>query len=77
MVRPHNLRLDAAGEGPWRGRVAFHRSVGALVEYHVETEEGATLRVAAMRQSEVRPIFDDASVSIAVVDPALSAVYPG
>ncbi len=76
MVRPHNLRLDAAGEGPWQGRVAFHRSVGPHVEYHVEIEGGMTLRVAAMRQSANRPIRDDASVSIAVVDPALCAVYP-
>ncbi|MBO6720089.1 MAG: ABC transporter ATP-binding protein [Rhizobiaceae bacterium] len=76
MARPHNLRLEVGDAGPWRGRVAFHRSIGPLVEYHVDMADGATIKVAAMRQSIDRPVADGAPVSIRIVDPALCAVYP-
>ncbi|MEM1428944.1 MAG: ABC transporter ATP-binding protein, partial [Pseudomonadota bacterium] len=58
------------------GRVSFSRMVGPLIEYHVETEDGAVLQIAAMRQDQARPIEDGAAVSIAVVDPGYCAVYP-
>ena len=76
MARPHNLRLAEAGSGPWQGTVAFNRNVGALIEYHVETVDGATVKVAALRQELARPIEDRASVTLSVIDPALCAVYP-
>ena len=76
MARPHNLRLAEAGAGPWQGTVAFHRNVGALIEYHIETADGATVKVAAMRQELARPLEDRASVTLSVIDPALCAVYP-
>lgn len=76
MARPHNLRLMAADNGVWRGRVSFHRTVGPLVEYHVETSDGANLQVAAMRQSSTEALKDGADVSIAVVDPEYCAIYP-
>jgi ABC-type Fe3+/spermidine/putrescine transport system ATPase subunit len=63
--------------GRWQGTVSFHRSVGPLVEYHVETGDGATVKVAAMRHERNRVIGDRAAVSIRIVDPALCAIYPG
>jgi ABC-type Fe3+/spermidine/putrescine transport system ATPase subunit len=76
MARPHNLRVADAGAGSWNGTVAFHRNVGALIEYHIETAEGATVKVAAMRQERARPFEDRTPVSISVINPALCAVYP-
>jgi len=75
MARPHNLRLTEAGTGLWQGTVAFHRNVGALIEYHIETADGVTVKVAAMRQELARPLADSASVTLSVIDPALCAVY--
>ncbi|MEM1300797.1 MAG: TOBE domain-containing protein, partial [Pseudomonadota bacterium] len=77
MARPHNLRLGPPENGCWTGRVSFRRNVGPLIEYHVETAAGETIRVAAMRQDRARPVSDRAEVSIAVIDPAGCAVYPG
>jgi ABC-type Fe3+/spermidine/putrescine transport system ATPase subunit len=77
MARPHNLQLELAASGPWQGTVSFHRSVGPLVEYHVETGDGTTVKVAAMRHERNRVIGDRATVSIRIVDPALCAIYPG
>ena len=76
MARPHNLQLDLAGASPWRGTIAFQRPVGPLIEYHVQTEEGATVKVAAMRHQRERAFADRTPVGIRVVDPALCAVYP-
>lgn len=76
MARPHNLKLNEPGAGPWQGRVRFHRTVGALIEYHVETTDGAVLQVAAMRQDRARPYEDDDAVSITVIDPSYCAAYP-
>ncbi len=76
MARPHNLRLAEAGAGPWQGTVAFHRNVGALIEYHIATADGTTVKVAAMRQEIARPLEDRATVTLSVIDPALCAVYP-
>jgi ABC-type Fe3+/spermidine/putrescine transport system ATPase subunit len=77
MARPHNLQIEPAASGPWQGRVSFHRSVGPLVEYHVESGDGTTVKVAAMRNERNRVIGDRAAVSIRIVDPALCAIYPG
>ena len=77
MARPHNLQLEPAGAGPWQGTVQFQRTVGPLIEYHVETADGAIVKVAAMRQERERPVEDRTHVSITVIDPALCAVYPG
>ena len=61
--------------------MSFHRSVGPLVEYlveyHVETGDGLTVKVAAMRNERNRVLGDGAAVSIRIVDPGLCAVYPG
>ncbi|QBF32052.1 Fe3+/spermidine/putrescine ABC transporter ATP-binding protein [Thalassococcus sp. S3] len=76
MARPHNLALGPEEAGTWRGRVAFHRTVGALIEYHIETPDGATLHVAAMRQQRARPLRTGAVVSLSVVDPSYCSVYP-
>ncbi len=77
MARPHNLHLEAAGTGSWKGSVLFHRTVGALIEYHVETADGATVKVAAMRRERERPVADHAEISISIVNPGLCTVYPG
>ncbi len=77
MTRPHNLRLAEAEAGAWQGTVAFHRTVGALIEYHIDTLDGVTVKVAALRQERARPVEDGARVSLAVIDPGLCAVYPG
>ncbi|MDG4650169.1 ABC transporter ATP-binding protein [Roseibacterium sp. SDUM158017] len=76
MTRPHNLRIAPEEDGPWRGRVAFHRTVGALIEFHVETPDGATVQVVSMRQHRLRPLQAGAAVSLSVIDPAYCAVYP-
>jgi ABC-type Fe3+/spermidine/putrescine transport system ATPase subunit len=75
MTRPHNLRIAAPTAGDWRGVVRFHRSVGPLLEYGVETAEGV-LRVAEIRQNRAAPLADGAAVSLSVIDPDLCAVYP-
>jgi hypothetical protein len=75
MTRPHNLRLGPPETGGWRGVVRFHRSVGPLLEYGVETPEGV-LRVAEIRQNRAAPLAEGAAVSLSVIDPALCAVYP-
>ena len=76
MARPHNLKLEPAEAGPWRGTVSFHRSIGPLIEYHVQIADGETIKVAAMRQERDHAVEDRAAVSIRVVNPALCAVYP-
>ncbi|WP_282060358.1 ABC transporter ATP-binding protein [Roseobacter litoralis] len=76
MTRPHNLRLAAGDKGPWRGHVSFHRTVGALIEYHIEIPDGTTIQVAAMRQERARPLQPGEVVSLSVIDPSYCAVYP-
>lgn len=76
MARPHNLKLVPLDASAWKGRVAFHRTVGPLIEYHVETADGALLQVAAMRRDRARTFEDGAEVSITVVDPDYCAIYP-
>ena len=56
MTRPHNLRLSSGDTGPWSGKIAFHRTVGALVEYHVDMPDGTTMQVATMRQDRAPPL---------------------
>jgi hypothetical protein len=75
MARPHNIRLRPGADGPWRGTVRFHRSIGALVEYIVGTEAGE-IRVLAMRQERARPLPDGAEVTLSVLDPPLCSIYP-
>lgn len=75
MARPHNLRLVPGEGGAWRGRVVFFRSIGPLIEYHVEAGARAPLRVVALRQERARPLGEGAPVSLSVLDPALCAVY--
>lgn len=74
MARPHNIRMRAGEDGLWRGAVRFHRSVGALVEYHVVTS-GGDVRVLALRQERARPLAEGTPVSLAIVDPDLCAIY--
>jgi ABC-type Fe3+/spermidine/putrescine transport system ATPase subunit len=74
MARPHNLSLKPGGEGPWQGKLAFQRSVGALVEYHVSTPAG-DLRVMAMRRPAARQPNPGETVTLGVIDPDLCAVY--
>ncbi|MGZ2257119.1 ABC transporter ATP-binding protein [Roseobacter sp. A03A-229] len=76
MARPHNLVLAPEEAGSWCGRVAFHRTVGALIEYHIEIADGTTLQVAAMRQERARTLRDGAAVSLSVIDPSYCSVYP-
>jgi ABC-type Fe3+/spermidine/putrescine transport system ATPase subunit len=75
MARPHNLRLTPGEDGRWRGEVLFHRTIGPLIEYHVETADGVELRVVVMRQERVPPIPEGAPVTLAVLDPDLCPVY--
>jgi ABC-type Fe3+/spermidine/putrescine transport system ATPase subunit len=75
MARPHNLRIKPGDAGPWRGVVRFHRSIGALIEYHVESDDGQALRVVAMRQERARPMPDGAAVTLSVLDPDLCTIY--
>lgn len=76
MARPHNLRIGPEADGPWRGRIAFHRPVGALIEFHVDMPDGTTVQVVSMRQERLRPLQTGVSVSLSVIDPAYCAVYP-
>jgi ABC-type Fe3+/spermidine/putrescine transport system ATPase subunit len=76
MTRPHNLRIAAPEAGPWRGRIAFQRTVGALVEVHVDMPGGETFQVALMRQDRDRPLTPGTEVSLSVIDPSFCAVYP-
>ncbi|MBF9050429.1 ATP-binding cassette domain-containing protein [Roseobacter sp. HKCCD9010] len=76
MTRPHNLRVAPEGTSPWRGTVSFHRTVGALIEYHVDMPDGTTIQVAAMRQERASPLQAGAAVSLSVIDPSYCAVYP-
>lgn len=75
MARPHNLKLAPPEASPWKGKVSFHCTIGPLIEYHVETLDGARLKIAAMRQERARALEDGAEVSIAVVDPDYCAIY--
>lgn len=75
MARPHNLRLAPPEAGHWAATVQFHRTVGALVEYHVETPEGSVLQVATMREARGPLFADGARASVHIIDPALCAVY--
>ncbi|MFK7762956.1 MAG: ABC transporter ATP-binding protein [Roseobacter sp.] len=77
MARPHNLKIAQPGDGAWTGTVTFHRNIGALIEYHVETQSGGGIRVAAMRQDQSRPIADHSAVGISVISPENCAIYPG
>lgn len=74
MARPHNIAMAAGEQGPWRGRVRFRRSIGALVEYEVATDAGP-VRVLALRQERARPLAEGAEVTLSIVDPGLCAVY--
>jgi ABC-type Fe3+/spermidine/putrescine transport system ATPase subunit len=76
MTRPHNLRLAPEGAGAWRGTVSFHRTIGALIEYHVALPDGRIIQVAGMRQERARPLRAGAEVSLSVIDPTYCAVYP-
>jgi ABC-type Fe3+/spermidine/putrescine transport system ATPase subunit len=73
MARPHNIALRPGTDGPWRGRISYQRSVGALVEYHVATDSGE-IRTVAMRGH--RTLSEGAAVVLSVVDADLCAVYP-
>jgi ABC-type Fe3+/spermidine/putrescine transport system ATPase subunit len=75
MARPHNIRLRPGEHGPWRGTVQFHRSVGPLVEYLVDTGAAEPVRVVAMRQETARTLPAGTAVSLSVLDPELCAVY--
>ena len=74
MARPHNLQLDLTGSSPWCGTIAFQRSVGPLIEYHVTMKDGSTVKVAAMRHERVFP--DSTSVGVRIVNTALCSIYP-
>ena len=76
MTRPHNLRLGPPETGPWQGKVAFQRTVGALIEVHVEMPDGAIIQVAMMRQDRMQPLAPGVPVSLSVIDPSFCAVYP-
>lgn len=75
MTRPHNLRLAEPGGSAWRGTVLFHRTIGALIEYHVKTVDGPVVQVATMRQERAGAFADGAEVGLQVVDPEYCAVY--
>ena len=76
MTRPHNLRIGPEEDGPWRGRIAFQRPVGALIEFHVDMPDGTTVKVVSMRQERLRRLHTGVNVSLAVIDPAYCATYP-
>lgn len=75
MVRPHNIHIEPGDAGPWRGIVRFHRSIGPLIEYHVDTNDEAPLRVVAMRQDRTRHLAEGDVVTLSIIDPNLCAVY--
>ncbi|MEM8569812.1 MAG: ABC transporter ATP-binding protein [Pseudomonadota bacterium] len=76
MARPHNLRLGPEEESNWRGSVVFHRTVGALLEYRIHTDNGETIQVVAIRQDRARPVPDGARVGLSIINPSLCSVYP-
>ena len=76
MTRPHNLRIAPEENGPWQGKIAFLRTVGALTEFHVDMPDGATMRVVSMRQDRLRTLDTGAAVSLSVIEPVYCSVYP-
>lgn len=76
MTRPHNLCIGPEEDGSWQGQIAFHRTVGALIEFHVDTPDGATVQVVSMRQDRLRTLKTGAAVSLTVINPVYCAVYP-
>jgi ABC-type Fe3+/spermidine/putrescine transport system ATPase subunit len=75
MARPHNLRIAPAVNSAWLGTVQFHRSIGPLIEYHVDTQTHGALRVVAMRQDRTRPFTEGEQVSLSILNPDLCSVY--
>ncbi len=78
MLRPHNILLgpaQAEGAG-WSGLVRFRRHVGALMEYEVGLEDGAALRVVALRNEAVARIEAGDRVSLSLRDPAACIAFP-
>ena len=78
MLRPHNILLGAAGvdESGWSGTVRFRRHVGALMEYEVGLDEGASLRVVALRDETVARIEIGDRVSLRLRDPSACIAFP-
>ncbi len=76
MSRPHNIRVEAGGPGPWAGRITLRRPLGPLVEYAVRTGDGADIKVSALRQEQASALADGAEVTLALRDPSLCAIYP-
>ena len=62
LVRPHNIILAAAdaGRSGWTGTVRSRRHVGAVLEYEIEADAGATLRAVALK--------DEAGAALALGD---------
>lgn len=76
MSRPHNIRVEAGGPGPWAGRITLRRPLGPLVEYAVRTGDGPDIKVSALRQEQAGTLADGAEVTLALRDPSLCAIYP-
>lgn len=76
MTRPRNLRLSTGHTGAWRGKVSFHRPIGASIEYYVDMTDGTTVQVAAMRQERARPLQQEDPASLPVIAPSFCVVYP-
>ena len=76
MVRPHNLAIEISKTGHWKGTVIYQRNVGPLVEYHVETLEGAKLKIVAARLESSLKISDYSNVKINIINPELCIIFP-
>lgn len=74
MARPHNIQLIVGTDGPWQGRVRYHRNVGPLIEYLVDTNDNP-VRVVSIRHERTKPLAEGTPVSLAVLDPELCAIY--
>ena len=75
MVRPQNLSIEMSKTGNWRGTIIYQRNIGPLVEYHVETVEGANLKIVDARLESSLKFSDGSNVKINIINPELCIVF--
>jgi len=77
LVRPHNIDLAPAGTGRsgWTGIVRSRRYVGALLEYEIEAEAGATLRAVSLKDEAGAALASGDRVVLRLRSPAACTVF--
>ena len=75
MVRPQNLAIEMSKTGNWKGTIIYQRNIGPLVEYHVETVEGANLKIVAARLESSLKFSDGSKVKINIIKSELCIIF--